>query len=305
MAAAACRELISADACSASLAQWNDAHLLLMRAVRDGEVEGSPIFNGTLNFWFDNLYVPSRKVCLGAEDYYVVKRQLKQVKDVGVIETVEATLAAIHVYLDLYDGVRIVRGACEQILSTISFLFFEQVQLDRRLSSVVAELHRVKRVQLISSLGYAVIGLIPFAGAAVPGSFVGVASLCEAQDSGGAVKSMLGAGANAQAFTAQTLVGRVLYGGRLVLKAEVLSQTTVEQRRVLEDAAAGIGTSTDDLRRMIFEAIGDADATVNDDLVVADVTDQFEGVAVAEAPTPPVLGAKRGCITSGGCTGMK
>jgi hypothetical protein len=89
-AAASCRDLISAEACSASLAEWNAAHLLLMRAVRDGEVEGSPSFDGIGKCWFDNLYVPSRKVCLGAEDYDVVKRQLEQAKGVGVIETVEA-----------------------------------------------------------------------------------------------------------------------------------------------------------------------------------------------------------------------
>jgi hypothetical protein len=89
-AATSCRDLISAEACSASLAEWNAAHLVLMRAVGDGEVEGSPSFDGTGNYWFDNLYVPFRKVCLGAEDYDVVKRQLEQAKGVGVIETVEA-----------------------------------------------------------------------------------------------------------------------------------------------------------------------------------------------------------------------
>jgi WD40 repeat protein len=270
-AAAACRVLISADACSVSFAEWNAAHLLLMRAVRDGEVEGSSTFNGTLNFWFDNLYVPSRKFCLGAEDYYVIKRQLEQAKDAGVIEMVEATLAAIHVYLDLQDGVHMVRRACEQILSAVSFLFFEQAQLDRRLSSIGAELHRVKRFQLIASLGKAVFGLIPFAGAAVAGSFAGAASLFEALDSGSAIESILGAGADARAFATKTLVDRFLYGGRLVLKAEVLAQMTVGQRRVLEGAAAGLGMSIDNLRRMIVDAIGDADA-----------------------PTPPVLGANDG-----------
>jgi hypothetical protein len=58
----------------------------------------------------------------------------------------------------------------------------------------------------------------------------------------------------------------------------------------LEDAAAGLGMSVDDLRRMIVDAIGDADTTLIDDVVVDDVTDQFESVAVAEALTP-VLGA--------------
>jgi hypothetical protein len=63
------------------------------------------------------------------------------------------------------------------MVSAVSFIFFEQAQLDRRLSSIVAELHRVKCVQLLSSLGNAVIGLILFACAAVSGSFA--ALLCD------------------------------------------------------------------------------------------------------------------------------
>jgi hypothetical protein len=50
----------------------------------------------------------------------------------------------------------------------------------------------------------------------------------------------------------------------------------------------------DDLRRIIADAIGDADATLNDDVVVEYITDEFESVAVVEAPTPPVLGANEG-----------
>jgi hypothetical protein len=108
----------------------------------------------------------------------------------------------------------------------------------------------------------------------------------EALDYGSAVESMLGAGPNAQAFASQTLVDRFLYGGRLVLKAEVLAQMTVEQRKVLEDATAGLGMSIDDLRRMNVEAIGEADATVIEGVVAEYVTDQFESVAVAETPPP-------------------
>jgi hypothetical protein len=146
-------------------------------------------------------------------------------------------------------------------------------------------------------LGNAVFGLIPFAGAAVAGSVAGAASLFEALDSGSAVESILGAGGNAQVLATQTLVDRFLYGGLLVLKAEVLAQMTDEQRRVLEDAAAGLGMSIDYLRRMIVDAIGEGDATVIDDVVVEDVTGQFESVAVAEIP-PPSVGNDLGDGTS-------
>jgi hypothetical protein len=125
-------------------------------------------------------------------------------------------------------------------------------------------------------LGNAVFGLIPFAGAAFSGSFAGDASLFEALNSGSVVESMLDAGGNAQVLSTLTVVDRFFYGGRLVLKAEVLAQMPVEQRRVLEDAAAGLGMSLDYLRRLIVEAIGDGDATVIEDVVVEVVADQLE-----------------------------
>jgi hypothetical protein len=115
----------------------------------------------------------------------------------------------------------------------------------------------------------------------------------EVLDLGSAVETMLGTSANAQAHATRTLVDRLLYGGPLFLKAEVLTQMTVEQRGLLEDAVAGLGISIDKLRKMIAEAIGDGDTNVIDDVAVEDITDEFESVAVAEAPTP-VLCAKEG-----------
>jgi hypothetical protein len=96
-------------------------------------------------------------------------------------------------------------------------------------------------VQLISSLGNAIFGLIPFAGAAVADSFAGAASLFEALHSGSAVKSMLGSGGNAQVLATLALVDRVFYGGRLVLKAEVLAQMPVERRRFRRIPPRGLG----------------------------------------------------------------
>jgi hypothetical protein len=84
-----------------------------------------------------------------------------------------------------------------------------------------------------------------------------------------------------------------------VLKAEVLAQMPVEQRRVLEGAAVGLGMSIDDLPRSIIEAIGDGDATVIEDVVVEVVTDQLE--SVAEAPDSSRARRQRGCISRGGC----
>jgi hypothetical protein len=59
---------------------------------------------------------------------------------------------------------------------------------------------------------------------------------------------------------------------------------------------------------MIVDAIGDVDATLNDDVVVEDITDEFESVTVVEAPIPPVLDGNDGISAevvpeSRGCPG--
>jgi hypothetical protein len=50
----------------------------------------------------------------------------------------------IAVYVYLQEDVHEVLRTIEQTLSAVSFIFFEQAQLDRRLSSIGAELHRIK-----------------------------------------------------------------------------------------------------------------------------------------------------------------
>jgi hypothetical protein len=94
--ATACRDLISADACSMSRAVWSSGHLLLMTAIRGGDIEASQIFNGVRNYRIVTLYVPPRKLCVGIADYEVFKRLLEEAKAACVIETVEASLAALH-----------------------------------------------------------------------------------------------------------------------------------------------------------------------------------------------------------------
>jgi hypothetical protein len=58
----------------------------MILAARGGEIETHPIFSGVHHYWLDTLYVPSRKLCLGTEDYEVVKRLLNEAKAAGVIE---------------------------------------------------------------------------------------------------------------------------------------------------------------------------------------------------------------------------
>jgi hypothetical protein len=139
--------------------------------VRDGAIKRFTIVNGTRNYWYDKVYVRSKKVCLGAEYYDVFKRQPQLSKDAIMVETVETTIAYILAYLDLPEDVHEVRGVCEQIPSAVSFLFFEQAQLDQRLSRVATKLDSAKCAKLISSLGNAVFVLIICFAAAILAAF--------------------------------------------------------------------------------------------------------------------------------------
>jgi hypothetical protein len=73
---------------------------------------------------------------------------------------------------------------------------------------------------------------------------------------------------------------------------------TVGLRSVLEGAAAGLGTSIDDLQRIILAAIGDGDATVIDDAIVEYVTEQFVSVTSFKTPSPSVFDALGGGTSS-------
>jgi hypothetical protein len=176
-AAAACRELISADACSVSLAEWSAGHLLLMAAVRGCEIESSQIFKGVRNYWFDTLYVPSRKLCLGTEDSEVVKRLLEEAKAAGVIETVEASLAAIASHNDLRVNVNELRSAGEQILRAIAHIFMRQATVEQRLCDLENGFERFKRVQQWTQLANIVFSLITFAGGSIACGIAGASSV--------------------------------------------------------------------------------------------------------------------------------
>jgi hypothetical protein len=136
-AAAACRELISADSCSVSLAEWTAGHLLLMQAVRDGDIPGDRRYDGIDFYWVKSLYLPTRLLVLGhGDDYATVERFLLQAEAAGVIQTADAMVAAMAAHLDLRDNVNEIRSAGELILRAIANIFVKQADMELRLCSL-------------------------------------------------------------------------------------------------------------------------------------------------------------------------
>lgn len=97
-----CRTLINPRTCSVSFEEWLSAHKLLMMAVVDGDIPRSGKFDRKSFYWFDNLYCPLKDVPLASEeDLEIAKQCIQFAKENGLVETVEATLGALHVTRDV------------------------------------------------------------------------------------------------------------------------------------------------------------------------------------------------------------
>jgi hypothetical protein len=321
-ATAACRDLISADSCSSSLAEWSAGHLLLMTAVRGGEIEASQIFNGVRNYWFDTLYVPSRKLCLGTEDYEVVKLLLEEAKAAGVIETVEASLAAIASHNDLKVNVNELRSAGEQMLRAIAHIFMRQADMEQRLCDLENGFERFKRVQQWTQLANIVFSLIPFAGGAITCVIAGAAPVLDGMQISNVVQSLLGVIAGNQALATAPLFKRFLSSGNVLLSEDGLAVMPVDARVLLERVASELGLSMEGLRQILkvtaqrmaedrevrcpsvsVEVLGEEDDEVEgkedaesstesmNGSEVDDLGDRFEGATTHERLSAPVASA--------------
>jgi hypothetical protein len=120
--------------------------------------------------------VPSRTLSLGTEDYDVVKQLWEEAKAAGVIETVEASLAATASLNDLRVKVSELLSAGEQILRAIAHIFMRQADVEQRLCDLENGFERFKRVQQWTNLANIVFGLIPFVGGSIACGIAGASS---------------------------------------------------------------------------------------------------------------------------------
>jgi WD domain, G-beta repeat len=321
-AAAACRELISADACSASLAEWSAGHLLLMQAVRDGEIIGDRRYDGIDFYWVKKLYLPTRLLVLGhGEDYATVERFLLQAEAAGVIQSADAMVVAMAAHLDLRDNVNELCSAGEQILCAISHIFMRQADVEQRLCDLENGLERFKRVQQWTQLANVVFSLIPFAGGTITCVIAGAVPVLDGMQISNMVESLIGVITGNQAAATAPLFNRFMSSGNDLLSEDGLAVIPADARVLLERVASELGLSMEGLRQILkqtalrmveggecggpsvtVEVLSEdgndkedreeaTNSTVIEDVVVGDVIEQFEGVTVSEKPSPSVYDA--------------
>jgi hypothetical protein len=236
-AAGACRELISAEACSVSLPEWSAGHFLLMQAIRDGDIPADRRYDGIDFYWVKSLYLPTRLLVLGSgDDHATVERFLLQAEAAGVIQSADAMVAAMAAHLDLRDNVNELRGAGEQILRAIAIIFVNQADMEQRLCS----LERSRRVQQWALLANTILGLIPIAGASITCGIAGGVQVIDGLQTANIVESSLGAIIGALPDAADPLhklFSRFLSTGTDLLREE----RTAEENELLEKIADGLG----------------------------------------------------------------
>jgi hypothetical protein len=242
-AAAACRKLISAEAFSASLEECSTGLLLVTTAVRGGEIEASQTFNRVRNYRFDTLYVPSRTLSLGTEDYDVFKQLLEEAKAAGVIETVEASLAAFASLNDLRVKVSELLSAGEQILRAIAHIVMRQADVEQRLSDLENGFERFKRVQQWTNLANIVFGLIAFVGGSIACGIVGASSKFVGMQDSTMVESLLCVAPGSQGSDTAPLLNRFLSSASDLLSEDGLAVMPVDASVLLERVASDLGVS--------------------------------------------------------------
>jgi hypothetical protein len=264
-AADACRGLISADICSASLAEWSAGHLLLMQAVRDGGIPGDRRYDGIDFYWVKSLYLPTRLLILGnGNDYAIVERLLLQAEAAGVIQSADAVVAAMATHLDLRDNVNELRSAGEQILRAIAHIFMRQADVEQRLCDLENGFERFKRVQQWTQLANIVFSLIPFAGGSIACGIACAAPALEGMQISNMVESLICIATGSQAVPTAPLFNRFLSCGNDLLSDDGLAVMPDDARFLLEKVATELGVSVQGLRRILNETaqrmVEDADS---------------------------------------------
>jgi hypothetical protein len=297
-AAVACRDLISAEACSVSLAECAAAHSLLMLAVRDGGIAGDRRYKGVDFYWLQNLYLPFRGLSegLGTDDVNDVKNMLLQAEKARVIQSADAMVVAIELHRDLTVNLNELRSAGEQILRAFAHIFMRQADMEQRLCDLENGYERFKRVQQWTQLANIVVSLIPFAGGSIACVIAGTAPAFEGMQISNVVESLLGVATVAQAAATSPLFNRFLSCGNDLLSEEGFAAMPAEARVLLAKVASELGVSMQGLRQ-ILKVTAQRIAEVRDgggpsvSVEVLGEDDEVDGRADAEGSTGSVNGS--------------
>lgn len=153
-----CEKYINEHRCSVSFEEWQSAHKLLVMAVRDGDIPRSRDYRGEIAYWFENLYIAIKDVKLTSRSRLnAAKGYLRYAAELGLIEGVEGTLAALHVSRALKKEINSLRRSGVIIMERLA-------QVEGRVDRLKASYERYMRFQKYSCMFALSLQLIPIVG---------------------------------------------------------------------------------------------------------------------------------------------
>lgn len=154
-----CDKLINYRNCSVSFPAWCSAVRILKLAVEDGSIERDTQYNGNHSHWYEQ-FIALKDIPITDTEYGLAKKSLQELKELKVIECIDAVLTAVHVTADLRETRRELEISFKRSLQDlkadcnglrIAFELYQKSQKRRQLISVA--------LQVIPIVGGAVIGV--------------------------------------------------------------------------------------------------------------------------------------------------
>lgn len=162
--------LISRNTCSEAIEEWYAAHQLLLMAVNDGTVTGSPHFNNVDSWWLEQLYMPITLIeCESEEDHERIKSCLRQAENCGVVSSADAIIGDMFVAGVFTERVSALHRAGIMIWERLLENEKRILQNEQALEELTESLRQYRACQRNSQLIGIVLQLIPIAGGSLTG----------------------------------------------------------------------------------------------------------------------------------------
>jgi WD domain, G-beta repeat len=254
-----CLQLVTADACSASLAEWKAAHELLLLAEAErvrrsagGVAGGETSFGAKRNWWLLTLCTLAKTLPIGQGDSASVKGYVQEAVKAGVLDGTAAALAFILARKDLVESVELLRNVGDEIQRALDQVPMTGEGHGQLLESLVAKVEQYDAAQEASQLVGVFLHLVVYASGVAPVGFAGAAEL---------IQELLDAGAAPGGPACGAVVGRVLLDAKFMLSAESVAESAAEERGRLETVATALGRAGVGGLRQLFAGPAQSVAT--------------------------------------------
>jgi len=277
-----------------SIEKWAHAHLIVMNAVKSGDVPRSREFNGDVIFWWNHLYKKASLIEMGKQDRQRVLQFIIEAEKVGILgggcaETFQAT--------------KEIRSEMNVLSATIDDLYTRQIAMAEQVQGI---LHH-QRIQQAVSFVNAILACIPFAGGIVGHVISGGMAVLENAEGEdglevvGLVESLLGIGKEWSSFITERIVERFIKAGEVVLEEKTWKSLPEANRRAVEAAADGLGLSIDELRNG-FRGTAQKELSTPSATIVVEVEEENNGITDGDEGGTVVVDATSESL-SNLCTG--